>query len=514
MQRRVHPSVPTAAQLAPTPLGASTRANLVPPRPNYAGLRRPSEIWLKNPGWIDGASEPPIYFHSQDEILMTMLTFNPEHPMFHSPQAPGGPGTENTPPASLSAPPAGSVDVSPPANATVLTDSVPDGGYQVSVIASYSAPDTSKITSYRSKPVLKTVKQSKLGFIDIDNLDRCTFISNILAVHDYANDYSPGVHRGPPFKISWTGSSGGKSGAPIIDTDAEFEVVRASLRKKNAPAVVVEYNLDDMDGYRVTKKRVSFRFSAVPQEGDEDPELVHGTKVPRVEDFSAKEQLHGEMILKLKTKWPCEKHAGENGDLGHCWIDVGGNHVGLNMRKLKIWASAIVAGEATVREPPNGVEFDGLRDGRLTRARGRAGPRVSHSSGDSSDTVAIVTALMPLLQGLAPQNKTPPRTVLPRAFPTTPRKPTSPISPIPTESSELHSCLEAFLKAKNINLLDAESALAAVGLTPDVIGDVPVNRLREITGAVEGHLWGLHAFAREWSARLAEKKRRLAAPST
>ena len=160
------------------------------------------------------------------------------------------------------------------------------------------------------------------------------------------------------------------------------------------------------------------------------------------------------------------------------------------------------------------MEFDGLRDGRLTRGRGRAGPRVSHGSGGSSDTVAIVTALMPLLQTLAPQNKTPPRTVLPRAFPTTPRKPTSPISPIPTQFSELHTCLESFLKAKQIDLTGAEAGLAAVGLTPDIIGSVPVGRLQEITGAVEGHIWAFQSFARDWSARLLEKKRRLAAPLT
>ncbi|KAF8176897.1 hypothetical protein K438DRAFT_1727053 [Mycena galopus ATCC 62051] len=514
MQRRVHPSVPPASQNSPTPLGASTRANVVPPRPDYANLRRPSDNWLKNPGWIDGASEPPIFFTSQDEIVLTMLTFNPDHPMFHPPQAPGGPATENTPSVSPFASSTTSIDASSAANVTTLaTDGVPGtAGYQVSVIASYSAPDTSKPASFRSKPALKAVKQSKLGFIDIDNMDRCTFINSILAVHDYANDYSAGVHRGPPFKISWTGSSGGKAGAPTIETDTEFEVVRASLRKKNAPAVVVKYNLDDMDGYRIAKKR------ALPEDGDENVELVHGTRVPRVEDFTPLDQLHGAMLLKLKAKWPCEKHAGENGDVGHCWIDVGSNHIGLNMRKLKMWASVIVAGEATIHEPPNVVEFDGLRDGRLTRPRGRGGPRAFHGSADaaagSSETTALLTALLPILQTLAPQNKTPPRTTLPRAFPTTPRKPTSPVSPIPTPSSELHSCLDAFFKSKGINLLAAESALAAMGLTPDIISNVPIGRLGEITGAVEGHLWGLQSFSREWSAGLREKKRRLAAVST
>ncbi|KAJ6596503.1 hypothetical protein B0H10DRAFT_1960167 [Mycena sp. CBHHK59/15] len=165
----VHPSVPPASQIRPTLLGASTRANIAPPRPDCANFRRPSDIWLKTPGWIDGATEPPVFFGSQDEIILTMLTFNPDHPMFHPTQAPGCPATENTPSASLSASSTTSIDASSAANATATTDPAPlvtDGapisfpgtaGYQVSVIASYSAPDTSKPASFRSKPVLKAM---------------------------------------------------------------------------------------------------------------------------------------------------------------------------------------------------------------------------------------------------------------------------------------------------------------------------------------------------------------------
>jgi hypothetical protein len=72
------------------------------PRPNYRqvqALRRPSEIWLNSPAWIgknstlfhssiylpfldlDGASNPPIFFYSNDEILATLEKFRPGHPM-------------------------------------------------------------------------------------------------------------------------------------------------------------------------------------------------------------------------------------------------------------------------------------------------------------------------------------------------------------------------------------------------------------------------------------------------
>ncbi|KAJ7208738.1 hypothetical protein C8J57DRAFT_1517145 [Mycena rebaudengoi] len=108
---------------------------------------------------------------------------------------------------------------------------------------------------------------------------------------------------------------------------------------------------------------------------------------------------------------------------------------------------------------------------------------------------ALVTAVVPehLMDREADrENKTPPRTTLFIAFPTTPGS-------LPAPFHRFRQCRRS---TKGINLLQAESALAAVGLTPDIISNVSVSRLGEITGAVEGHLWGLQSFSREWSARL------------
>lgn len=55
------------------------------------------------------------------------------------------------------------------------------------------------------------------------------------------------------------------------------------------------------------------------------------------------EQLHAEIILALKNKWPCSQHQGEHGEPGHCYVDANGGHVGLNHRRLKIWAAAVVS---------------------------------------------------------------------------------------------------------------------------------------------------------------------------
>jgi len=47
--------------------------------------------------------------------------------------------------------------------------------------------------------------------------------------------------------------------------------------------------------------------------------------------------------MQLKQKWSCEKHLGEHGEPGYCYIAATGEHLGLNSRKLKLWAAAIVS---------------------------------------------------------------------------------------------------------------------------------------------------------------------------
>jgi hypothetical protein len=70
---------------------------------------------------------------------------------------------------------------------------------------------------------------------------------------------------------------------------------------------------------------------------------MYGTQVPRIDEFREEDQLHSRIILQLKKKWPCAQHHGEHGEPGFCYIAASGEHVGLNTRKLKIWAAAIVS---------------------------------------------------------------------------------------------------------------------------------------------------------------------------
>nr|GAT48927.1 predicted protein [Mycena chlorophos] len=510
------------------PLARTTRENLhpapIPPVPE-----RPSEYWLKEPSWIDGARDPPLFFTNPAQIYETLYYYAPDHPhidyycaqaiaFLDAPRGGAGgskaplpasvSGNENLSESAASATPAASgaaIAAATDALASATSSANPNER-AVNIIMYYI--DHGKPTSYRSKSQPKLSKAAKYVTIDVAAATRQSLVHDMLKAHNIDDAFGVGTHSGPPFKISWTGSSGGKSAAPVIDTDADFKIIHDALLKKTGAAVLIEFNLTEMDGFRIVKKR-----ALLTDDEDQHPESVHGTKVPRIDDFSIHDQMHGEMLLKLQRRWPCQTHKSENGDVGACYIDGNGNHIGLNMRKLKAWAAAIIAGDCTMHEPPNTAEFDGFRDGRSTRPRGR-GSRTDAGAGDNTSSL-LLAAMLPIFTSAAARVsgdpfRTPPRATATAECPPAPERPAVPaFSPIPARGQELHSCLLALRDSREVDLLDAEEALAVLDLTPDVIVDVPVPRLMEVTGAVEGKVYKLVAFCREWVARLEEKKRRI-----
>ncbi|KAJ7724818.1 hypothetical protein DFH07DRAFT_1003564 [Mycena maculata] len=529
----------------PPPLAPSNKENYlhIPPRPDYTNMdQRPSNAWLYslNPGHIDGGVNPPAFYPSQEDIIRKMYIWNPGHPMFQPAPSTTGPTAPTATTTTTEAPVALPVPIDPALQEqTVAATPTPLelAGHQVSVIEVRPAPEKTTSTRTGKPAARKDERESKFDYIKLEDMSCCDFVTAFLKVHDCAEEYSPGVHSGPPFKMSWTGSSGGKAGAITIENDREYQLAVAALKQKNNPAVTVEYNISLMEGYRVRKRSSSVSslssspFSSLPstpcpspkkafphhEAQDDDPELLYGTKVPRVDDFTPQAQLNGHMVLKLKDKWVCEKHQGEHGEPGHCYIDASGNHIGLNNRKFAMWSSSIVAGEATIHEPPNTVEFDGLRDGRITstRPRGRGGPRPSTSSGsggNSDATTLLLAAMLPLITNLHKPASgeppvTPPRANTAAATPEAPKKTVAPpMSPFAEPGSELHVCLLDFLKHKKIDLLHLEMVFSELELTPDIITEVPMARLREISGMVEGRLWKFKIFCRDWTERLDEKR--------
>ncbi|KAJ7055517.1 hypothetical protein C8F01DRAFT_1087827 [Mycena amicta] len=563
-----NPTASAAASRTRAPLAQSHIQNTIL-HPEYANLipPKPSDNWLDNPGaWMDGLSNPPICFHSCEEKYNTLAYYRPDYPKLKDwahgkwndnvlsiPSSPAaapamssfyvdpfhaenpfithdagglpsydslsfgtfggddhqfgdlfmssfaGSGPSNNTPTPAATPTVTS------ASATPLTS-----GHAINYIMIY--PDRPKMNHLGSRiqSAPKMLKAPKMAILDLNSATQSDVIKEMLRTHGLQDDYEAVAINGPPFKMSWTGSIGGRAGALIIDNDADFKTTMDTMRKKTTlPNVLIEFELLALEPYQLIKKR-----GLALDEDDATAELMTGTKVPRVDDFSAQDQLHGEMIRKIEGKWECQKHTNESGGVGHCWVDDGGNHLRLNMRKKRMWGSAVVAGEATIHMPPNTEEFDGLRNGSSTHSRGHTGPHANAAAGSSSDTTTVLlAAMLPLLHNLHSNNTTtPPRPAAPGPVecPPPPQKaPVVPMSPLPAHDQELHAFLIALRARKNLDLLSIEPALAAVDLTPDAIVEVPASRLMALTGISEGNTYKLIAFCHEWLVRLNEKKQHI-----
>ncbi|CCO35512.1 hypothetical protein BN14_09630 [Rhizoctonia solani AG-1 IB] len=175
----------------------------------------------------------------------------------------------------------------------------------------------------------------------LDTMTRHEVATACLSVHNLEDEYRASKVSGFKFKMWWTGSSGGKNSASTIETDADYDIVQnqllASKRSTKDMIVSISFNTDQMDSFRRVHKRPA------PSDFVENSHGAGlGTKVPRLADMDAPVQMHGAQILKLKETHRCEKHCGEHGEPGFCYVTPDGTHVGLNMRRFAIWGAAMV----------------------------------------------------------------------------------------------------------------------------------------------------------------------------
>ncbi|KAL6303693.1 hypothetical protein BKA93DRAFT_817976 [Sparassis latifolia] len=431
-------------------------------------------LWLREPAWIDGGVNSPHFYHTHAKIADAV-------------QAAANAG--------IRVPAVGtSADVSLLAGADMPVAAPPVAGPPVFAPQAVVQPGVAPPMVAVELPAAPA-STCKLHIV-LEGIKHTGFIQAFLAVHDLADQFSPGVHSGPNFKLWWTGSSGGKTQAPTIENDHQFEVALGALLKKSKGCQVsVEFNTDLMGGFRI-RKLVPLANSNLSTVEDE---LLYGTKVPHVESFSEQVQLHG-----------------------YCYIMPNGEHVGLNSCKLKSWASAIAAVDATKHMPPHTIDFDGAHNGRnsVASSRGRTGPHsgvmqpssasfIQPSSSSFTDpTALLIAAMLPLIVELSRKHgRSPsPMHAPPPCTPTRSRVMPPVFSPMPGRGAELRSCLSAFAEAKGIDLTACENDLLVLEFTPDVISEVSCARLCEVTGAVEGKVVKLQTFCKGWSARL-EKKR-------
>lgn len=528
--------------------------------------RRPSAGWLRNPAWIDGGVNPPKYYFSHEEIDAACCASGVEPPpRYTQPEIPVAPSQPIT---TAGLPLATQYDilssrVSPtpvPANnhyrmAGPLGNGVgnepwvpaapPPNGHLVNVTHTYTATESTTGSSRNAKAAAPKKKATTmLGNITLEGITRVDFIKAFLSIHNLDTQFAPGVHSGPPFKLSWTGSIGGKGNAPTFLTDKSFNLALAAILKKDKKKIhiTLEFDTDVMSGYRIQHLVPSLN---VPVNNGEE-ELLYGTRIPQLAQFNDTEQVNGRFILEIKKRWPCASHQGEHGEPGHCFITVSGGHLRLNPLRLKMWAAAMASGDVTKHDPPCTEAFDGPRDGQISsiRARGHSGASTASTAfaPANNDMMTLVMAsLIPVLGGLSrkrPRSESPGRYSPPlpkrphsdlqtpirnqpnvqtpkhprREFQTPKRlafqqPPASPVS-IPAPGFELRVCLRDFAELEAVNMTPFEIALHEEDFTPDLIAladESATIAIRNITGATCGRLMRLKLFCRKWQTTYEQK---------
>ncbi|KIJ10550.1 hypothetical protein PAXINDRAFT_16468 [Paxillus involutus ATCC 200175] len=139
-------------------------------------IPQPSEGWLRNPAWI--------------EIAKAVRAAMPA----------GAPAPLPSQPAAQEA----SVDAL-----------LGRGGHLVSVCMVSSI--VKRTGGRNGKLMTKKDKTSKSDYIQVDGNSHMDFIKAFFCVHDLGDQFSPGIHSGPPFKLWWTGSSGGHFSQPLSE---------------------------------------------------------------------------------------------------------------------------------------------------------------------------------------------------------------------------------------------------------------------------------------------------------
>ncbi|KAF6752745.1 hypothetical protein DFP72DRAFT_849526 [Ephemerocybe angulata] len=344
----------------------------------------PSDLWFRGLGWIDGASNPPIFFYTNEDQLTVLRYYCPDDPhineiehveaieIYRHPNWTRGLSLTGEPEIqALSATPA--VPEAKEAN--------PANNHHITVTMKWTGvvEETPAPCLGSKAPASKKFQENKSTSIALKTISRKDFIMAFLQLHDQHDKYQVGT-TGP-----WFRTCGRKSNAITIDKDKEWaDAVKSILSKTGTKAAVnVEFDIDTWVPFHLRKRTLG----DVAAEDNEVEELIHGTKVPRIGDYNYQDCMHGHFIELLEARWKCNTHGGENNMPGHCYVDVAGIHIGLNMRKKKAWAAAIVhtiipflvshlisfqaAGQVSVQEPPNHLKFDGTRDGQVVTTRPR-----------------------------------------------------------------------------------------------------------------------------------------------
>ncbi|KAI0684905.1 hypothetical protein BC835DRAFT_1421812 [Cytidiella melzeri] len=547
------------------------------PTPGHAGAeivlhmhvppeqRATSIAWLIQPAWMDGGFDPPVCYTSLNEIYRAreagIQRLSPEQRREVIEAIRQRRDTEAqpvpTPAASLASGNTAAVATSSMLPATAAAP-LQEGHLVIVTVSCADPASAGRPSTSKSVPKRRTdVKNASI--VLVSTLPLVTFSREALSVHELDEVYSIGPVAVPPFKMHWTGL--GKGSAPKIEHEDEFRRALGAVLKKRGATVFVEYNLDNLEGFRARKRPADI----VAGHHDTPDGPLPCTKKPHVEDFSEHAQRRGTIIRQLEELHACAEHLGEHGQPGACAKTEAG-HLALNHWRKRIWAEAYISGDTTLKHPPHCPEFDGQRNGRvnLTKPRGRTGPHPAVTAAAPGDIAAFLpmltalveqqnmmfTALMssrPLtstsalsrLEPASAANGHSSDRLLPPSLATSPltsfATPSQPLlgfdlganmlcmppptsstaqsffSPIPARHDIMHFFLLTLLEKRDVDVLDQEELLTSCAMTPGMLPSVPIQRLMEVTNLKEGPARQVVDFAHEYMERLRFKRQHASA---
>ncbi|KIK05387.1 hypothetical protein K443DRAFT_3876 [Laccaria amethystina LaAM-08-1] len=225
--------------------------------------QQPSAGWLQNPAWIDGGVNPPCYYYTHEEINDT-LHANGISPRSHAEQHAAQMSRISPIPVPSVPAPLSFDFANLPQNNSIETATVAPAGHLINVTHLYSKlPPVQGPCTRPAAP--KKGKITKLDNIILEGTTCVNFIKAFFRAHNINDQYSPGVHSGPDFKLWWSSSSGRKTGAHSIQNNTQFMIALQALHKqgKNKTHVSIEFNIDAMEGFWINFHLVLCRIEQV-----------------------------------------------------------------------------------------------------------------------------------------------------------------------------------------------------------------------------------------------------------
>ncbi|EJD37905.1 hypothetical protein AURDEDRAFT_129184 [Auricularia subglabra TFB-10046 SS5] len=331
---------------------------------------------------------------------------------------------------------------------------------------------------------LSSVTSSEALELGGGGLGRVQFITKAFAVHHLATKYRALVdpHGGPPMKIWWKGSPGGKVDAETVMYDDKYNRLYIAWLKSGQPTINVSIDMSEMEPYKI------------PDADEPDVPSSSASK------YDGSDGTVTSVMAKIEAlhKCPHDSHTGP------CVPDSEGKAIcaRLTMATTKVWAGRVIVGKANVHELPSDLYPKDSKPSRKGPVLPTPPPPPPPPPQNSiSPDLLLAIALGRPLQPPAPAP-------LPDM-----RSSSPPPMPPPVDRDQLFQALTEFREHRKYSisvtdLMAAHLNFHDAGYTPDSFECVTLERIRELSGFDEGTAAALKSFCCKYANRLSEPQRK------